>query len=150
MRQATRNYYTIRELTTIRDMRNTYALVQQLGHGIDLDTYMNYLVDMIAKGYRQIAVLENDQYIGIAGYWSGTKLFCGKYVELDNVVITASHRSKGIGHMLCSRLEEIARKNGARIAVLDAYVHNEKAHRFYFREGYTICGFHFLKSLENK
>ncbi|MDP4262828.1 MAG: GNAT family N-acetyltransferase [Bacteroidota bacterium] len=144
---ASATNYITRELATVTEMKDTYELLKQLGYDYDLDTYMNYLEDMIPKGYKQMVVLENDRYIGVAGFWLSTKLFCGPYVELDNVVVAASHRSKGIGHLLCNVVEEKARQYGCNIAVLDAYVHNERAHQFYFREGYIIRGFHFLKKL---
>lgn len=140
--------YIAKELTTVNEMKDTYELLKELGHDYDMDTYLHYLEDMISKGYKQLAILENNQYIGLAGFWLSTKLFCGPYVELDNVIVAASHRSKGIGNLLCSIIEEKARQYGCRVAVLDAYVQNERAHRFYFREGYKIIGFHFFKKLD--
>jgi GNAT superfamily N-acetyltransferase len=143
---AITNYIT-RELATVAEMKATYELMKELGHDYNMDTYMLYLEDMIPKGYKQMAILEGNQYIGVAGFWLSTKLFCGAYVELDNVVVAASHRSKGIGHLLCKAVEDKAKQSGCNIAVLDAYVHNQRAHQFYFREGYIIRGFHFLKQL---
>jgi GNAT superfamily N-acetyltransferase len=140
--------YNTRELATIAEMKITFELMKELGHDYDLATYMHYLEDMIPKGYKQMIILEENKCIGVAGFWLSTKLFCGPYVELDNVVVAASHRSKGIGHLLCVAVEEKAKESGCKIAVLDAYVYNERAHQFYFREGYIIRGFHFLKKLE--
>src|SRR5882724_7732946 len=71
--------YIARELATVTEMKDTYTLLKQLGHEYDRDTYMTYLEDMIPKGYKQIVILEGDQYIGVAGFWLSTKLFCGPY-----------------------------------------------------------------------
>ena len=40
-----------------------------------------------------------------------------------------------------------AKQLGCKFIVLDAFVDNRDAHRFYFCDGYVIRGFHFLKSL---
>jgi GNAT superfamily N-acetyltransferase len=141
------NDYIFRELATIEEMKDSYDLLKELGYSHSLETYFNYLEDMIPKGYKQMAMLEDNKCVALSGFWMSTKLFCGPYVELDNFVVAASHRSKGIGSLLCNFIEERAKQSGCNIAVLDAYVYNERAHQFYFRQGYIIRGFHFLKKL---
>ena len=124
-----------------------FDLVRQLGYEFDLERYAALLDEMIPSGYCQMAVFEDEACIALAGYWYQTRLYCGRYVELDNVVVSAAYRSQGIGQILCRAIEEEGRKNGCRVANLNAYVVNAAAHRFYYREGYSILGFHFTKPL---
>lgn len=139
--------YSTRILETVKEMAPNYDLIMQLNYRIDRETYLSYLEDMTSKGYKQLAVFEEENCIGLAGYWVATKFYCGKYLELDNVIVNEDARSKGIGKLMCDRLEAEARKAGCKTAVLNAYVQNNKAHKLYMREGYRILGFHFIKEL---
>ena len=105
------------------------------------------LEEMLNNGYRMIGVFDADKCIGVSGFWLGTKLYSDKYLEADNVVIDKGYRSKGIGKLLMDWLEEEAKRKGCKMLMLDAYVENFSGHKFYWREGYTARGFHFLKKL---
>lgn len=109
---------------------------------------MNSLLDdMIAHGYRMVVAVENGQAVGVSGIWVTSKFYCGKYMELDNVVVAASHRSAGIGRMLTDFMTELAVQEGCVTMMLDAYLENEKAHTFYKREGFAPKGYHFIKKI---
>ncbi len=90
---------------------------------------------------------KSDECIAISGYWLGTKLWCGKYLELDNVVVKSSNRGSGAGKLIQTYLEKKAQEMNCNIMVLDAYANNYKAHRFYYNQGYAPKGFHFIKML---
>jgi GNAT superfamily N-acetyltransferase len=105
---------------------------------------------MLPNGYGQIAVLEKDLCLAVAGFWINTRIYCGKYIDIDNVVVREGYRSRGIGKLVTDWLEELGRNEGCGYSILDAYVENSKAHKFYFREGYMIRGFHFLKKLKDQ
>ena len=49
--------------------------------------------------------------------------------------------------MLVDWILEKGRSEGCQVLMLDAYVQNTNAHRFYYREGYTITGFHMTRAL---
>ena len=139
--------YTHRFLYRIEEMLPYYDLVVQLGYSFTASEYPRLLNEMIPQGYRQVVILEGEKAIGLSGIWINTKLFSGKYAELDNVIVDPAYRNKGVGHLLCQLVEAHAREQNCRIAVLDAYVENFAAHRFYYREGYIARGSHFLKKL---
>ncbi len=77
-----------------------------------------------------------------------TKIYSGKYVELDNVVTDENYRGKEIGKLLCNYVLTIAKQNNCKTAMLDAYLENHQAHHFYEREGFVKKGFHFIKKLQ--
>jgi ribosomal protein S18 acetylase RimI-like enzyme len=140
--------YTFKEFTAVKDMLVNYELIVQLSPHITRQRYEEMLVDMVKHGYRQLCIYDGEKCIGLTGIWIATKLYSGKYIELDNVVIDKDYRSKGIGKMLCDKAIEEGRRAGCETVMLDAYAENQDAHRFYFREGFIIRGFHFLKKLK--
>lgn len=95
--------------------------------------------------YQLIGAFSNSSLVGLAGAWIATKIWCGRYLEIDNLVVAASHRSSGIGSQLISHLETVARERDCKILVLDSYTANTLSHRLYHRLGFEIWGFHFVK-----
>jgi GNAT superfamily N-acetyltransferase len=87
------------------------------------------------------------ELLGVAGMWAGTKIWCGKYLEIDNFVLDQSCRSQGIGRHFMEWIEHFAAEQGCKLLTLDSYVSNHPSHRFYHRHGYEIWGFHFVKPL---
>jgi GNAT superfamily N-acetyltransferase len=140
----------VRELLTLEEMTPHLALIQQLYPKLDLDKYSDYLSQMIPRNYRQIAVFDQGECIGLTGYWFNIKLWSGKYIELDNFIVHQDHRSKGVGKLICDFAEQIALERGCTNIVLDAYTTNFKAHRFYYNQGYGAKGFHFVKILDKE
>ena len=102
---------------------------------------------MLPYRYAQVGIFLEERCIGLSGYWIGTKLYCGKYLEIDNFVILPEYRNKGIGKIMLNWLENQARTQQCTHIMLDAYVENFKAHHFYYREGFIARGFHYLKQL---
>lgn len=140
-----------REFTTIDEMLTQIDTIRFLYPKITLEKYKSFLSDMLPHNYTQIAVFENDVCLGITGCWSATKLWTGKYLEIDNFVVHPEHRSKGIGKILTDFIEQKAINLGCSSIVLDAFTGNFGAHRFYYNQGYAPKGFHFVKVLdENK
>ena len=124
-----------------------FSLMKQLTKKLKKSHYKHMLKDMLAHGYRMAGVFEEGKCVGLSGFWISTKIYSGKYVELDNVVMDEKHRSKGIGKMLSDWIIAEAKKQGCKTAMLDAYVENSAGHKFYLREGYRIRGFHFIKKI---
>ena len=138
----------ITELTTIKEMLVEIDTIRFLYPNLSAEKYEKYLSEMIPHNYTQIAVFEKDVCLGITGCWSATKLWTGKYLEIDNFVVHPEHRSKGIGKMLTEYIEQKALDLDCSSIVLDAYTENFAAHRFYYNQGYGPRGFHFVKILD--
>lgn len=137
--------YTFKVLTQKSEMLPLYPLIRQLSPGVTEERYTYMLDDMLAHGYRMVVVYEGEHCVGVSGIWVATKIYSGRYLELDNVVVADTHRSKGIGKLLTDFVQELALAEGCETLMLDAYLENEKAHAFYEREGFTKRGYHFLK-----
>jgi hypothetical protein len=90
----------IRALKTKQEMLTNYELLLEVYPNLKMEEYDRELDDMIPHNYGQVAVFIDNECVGLTGFWIGTKLWCGKYLELDNVVISSKKRSKGIGKVL--------------------------------------------------
>lgn len=97
--------------------------------------------------YIPIGAFEGDKLIGFAGVWIATKMWCGRYLEIDNFVVHPEHRSTGVGTALMSFIDQLAEERGCNLQTLDAWTTNHASHRLYYRRGFEVWGFHFVKSL---
>lgn len=138
----------LRELSSIQEMLNQFETIKLLYPIMAIEKYEAYLTEMIPHNYKQLAIFENDFCVGMTGFWFGTKLWTGKYLEIDNFVTHPDHRKKGIAKLMTDYLAEKARKLGCTCIVLDAFTGNFDAHRFYYNQGYVPKGFHFIKTID--
>lgn len=95
--------------------------------------------------YRLIGGFSDGALAGVAGAWVATKIWCGRYLEIDNLVVAPEHRGSGVGSALIRYLEELAVREECNLVVLDSYTANQPSHRLYHRLGFEIWGFHFVK-----
>ena len=140
----------LKELTTKQGMLSNIELMRFLYPTFTVEKYDAYLTEMIPHNYKQIAVFEQDVCVGISGLWSGTKLWSGKYMEIDNFIVHPDHRKKGVGKMMTDYVDDKAKETGCTMIVLDAFTENFTAHRFYYNQGYVPKGFHFLKIINKE
>ncbi|RYD18680.1 MAG: GNAT family N-acetyltransferase [Verrucomicrobiaceae bacterium] len=97
--------------------------------------------------YELFGAFVDGELAGLAGAWVATKIWCGRYLEVDNLVVSEDHRSSGIGSLLVKHLEALAREKDCKVVVLDSYASNTASHRLYYRLGFEIWGFHFVKPI---
>ena len=98
---------------------------------------------MTAERYRLAAVVEGGAVRAVAGYRTMEMLYSGPILYVDDLVTDDRARSGGNGKRLLDWLKGEARVLGCVQVHLDSGVWRAQAHRFYFREGLTILGFHF-------
>ena len=140
---------TLRELNGLDEMLQTLDVLQELYPSLTPENYLADLKEMLPNNrYGQVAVFNGDTCVGVSGYWIGTKLWCGKYLEIDNLVVSAKVRSKGVGKMIFDYLAEKAQQEECSMVSLDSYTSNFKAHKFFYNEGFAPKGFHFINILD--
>lgn len=133
------------QLIPAEKIHSIQPLLQLLNEGLDKEIILQRLDEMITRGYKCLGVYDNEKLIGICGIWMLTKIYIGRHVEPDNVTIHPDYRNKGIGEKMMEWVNEYAVSNGCIASELNAYVGNNKGHRFWMNQGYKILGFHFQK-----
>lgn len=99
------------------------------------------------KNYKCFGLFKNDLLIGVSSGWITVRLYSGKQLEIDNVIINSTIQSKGYGKFFINEIESWAITNNCKTIELNTYVQNNRSHKFYFNQGYSILGFHFQKHL---
>lgn len=139
---------TIRPLTTDDSLAATGLLVHL---NPDIPTaVLRQRYEMILDEhphFRSIGAFLGDELVGLAGIWIATRIWCGRYLEIDNLVVHPLHRDEGIATALFAHLEELGRSEDCNLLVLDSYTSNHPSHRLYHRLGFEIWGYHFVKPI---
>lgn len=128
-------------------MLTCFPLIQFLNPNMEYPRYESLLRLMLPNNYRMVGAFQGTTCVALSGYWIGAKLYSGRYLEVDNFVVDEQYRSQRVGKQLLDWLTQEAEQNQCEMMMLDAYVVNNAAHKFYLREGFVIKGFHFLKRL---
>ena len=139
----------VRELIDKEEMLKNLSVLQDLYPSLTLSEYSSELDLMLPHNYGQVGVFEGDICLGLSGFWIGTKLWCGKYLELDNIVVSKTQRSQGIGKLMFDFLHKKALENDCTMLSLDSYTTNFNAHKFFYKEGFSPKGFHFINILKD-
>jgi ribosomal protein S18 acetylase RimI-like enzyme len=138
----------IKELNRKEEMAAAFSLIQQVRKEINFETYVSNIEEMMRlNNFKMIAAFNGEKIVGVAGYWISLMLYCGRYVQVSNFAVDENSRGLGIGKKILSAIDEIAKKQKCEKVVLDSYVENKKSHSLFFREGFYIRGFHFMKEL---
>ena len=79
----------VQEINGKEEMLANLTLLQEVYPNLTQEDYSKELDSMICHNYGQVGVFIGGECVGLTGYWIGTKLWCGKYLELDNVVVSS-------------------------------------------------------------
>ena len=137
----------IKYLTSNEELFSIYPLIRQHHISMNDTDFTNFVQEMKGTGYQCIGVYIAGKLLATVGFWIGVRFYCGKYMYVNNFVVDNSERENGIGSKVMHWLEEEARRLTCKAVVLDSYVTNSAAHKFYFGKGYVISNFHFKKDI---
>ena len=139
---------SIRNLTAT-ELPAAAALLHLLNPDTPAPVVAERLATILAEHphYHLVGAFAGERLAGVAGAWIATKIWCGRYLEIDNLVVDPEQRSSGVGSLLIRHLEETGRASDCKLLVLDSYVSNHPSHRLYHRLGFEIWGFHFIKPI---
>lgn len=136
------------KILTREHLEDIALLSQQLNPKLTLEEIRHSLHQMFDfANYNCFGVFLNNKLVGLLGGWITVRLHSGKQLEVDNLIIDASLRSKGIGKLFFEFIEKWATQNQCKTVELNTYLQNSKSHKFYFNLGYSILGFHFGKDI---
>ena len=137
----------VRKLNGRNEMLAQLDLLRELYPTLEASDYSRQLDEMLPHNYFQVGAFDGDCCMGISGVWIGNKLWCGKYLEIDHIVIRNEARSEGIGKRLVDFLKKLAEEEQCISIGLDSFTFNHQSQKFFFREGFEIKGFHFVHVL---
>lgn len=137
----------------VREMRvgeygEMVPLLVELNPVMEPGVIEDRLEQIKGQGYGCVGAYSGERLVGICGYWETTRIYSGRQLELDNVVVAKEFRNKGVGRRMLAKMEEIANAHGCQTMELNTYVTSYDTHRFYMNEGFVILGYHMKKDLE--
>ncbi len=121
--------------TTPEHIAASFTVISELRPHLSLDSFMA-LVERMQKnhGYK-LVYLDDDGIKAVAGIRIAEWLYAGKYLEIDDLITTATARSKGYGSQLISWVANYARQQECAQLRLVSGVQRVDAHRFYLNQG---------------
>lgn len=117
-------------------------------HKYDPDLKMDWAQSLVGKNYftellnspEAICLIaeENNTPVGyIAAAPKELSYRLSKYIEIENMGVSPSYRSKGIGSQLIEKVLELAKKKGFQKVYVNTYSDNIKAIDFYEKSGFN-------------
>ena len=138
---------SIRLAETDADIERTYDVMVQLRPHIPREGYVDRIRRMQTAGFL-LAMVEYDGAVTTAaGFRIMEQLVVGRVLYVDDLITDENLRSSGHGGQMLQWLRDYAKAENCASFELDSGVWRAQAHRFYFRHGMTIMGFHFKVEL---
>lgn len=140
--------FTLEHLDNEQALRTSFELMRVLRpHLVNCADYVEQLVRQTQQGYRLLAALDGEQIVGLAGYREMENLLYGRFIYLDDLVVSPALQRSGLGGRLLDAVRNEAVRQQCDHFVLDTGLHMPLAQRFYFRHGLLARGMHFTQSL---
>src|SRR5579872_7360297 len=136
-----------RELTR-NDSDAIVPLANKLHPSMDPEKVRTLLAEMFnLPTYHCFGLWQDGKLVAMSNGWITVRIYSGKQLEVDNVIVDPDLRSQGVGKYFFQQIDNWAKENQCNTIELNTFVANSKSHKFYFNEGYKILGFHFQKAL---
>lgn len=143
------NTHALRHAKTDEEVRACFSVMQQLRpHLLSEQDFADRVSRMRAENYHLLAVWAEESVIALAGYRQQENLLYGRFLYVDDLVVSDSSRRGQWGARLLEALDAIAHASDCRQLVLDTALSNAHAQRFYFRQGLLTSAMRFYKVLE--
>ncbi|SAK64536.1 N-acetyltransferase GCN5 [Caballeronia catudaia] len=140
---------TFRHLDAADDWTLAFDVMKELRpHLTDANAFCAQMRRQREESYRLLAACDDEgTFLGLAGYRTQTNTLYGRFVYVDDLVVTSRLQRSGIGACLLDKVREIARHSRCAHFVLDTGLHMALAQRFYYRNGLLAKGMHFVEPL---
>lgn len=126
------------------DLPDTWPVMAQLRPHLNEVDYLAMVRRMRATdGFRMFAARRGDGVVGVAGVRPMELLYCGRILQIDDLVVSSAERSTGVGKALVDHVKAVAWAESRSEVHLDSGLARTDAHRFYEREGFERLGYHF-------
>ncbi|GGC13374.1 N-acetyltransferase GCN5 [Oxalicibacterium flavum] len=138
----------IRHIEDDTGLDASFAVMQELRpHLVNRASYIAQIARQRTQGYYLLAAWRDGGVVGLAGYRVLENLLYGRFVYVDDLVVTAALHRAGVGERLLQAARQQAIALQCQHFVLDTGLHMALAQRFYFRQGLLARGLHFVETL---
>jgi GNAT superfamily N-acetyltransferase len=138
----------IKHIDSDADLDASFPVMKELRpHLADRAAYAAQVARQRTQGYRLLAAWREGAIAGLAGYRLQNNLLYGRFMYVDDLVVTASLHGSGLGERLLKAARQQAIAQHCKHFVLDTGLHMALAQRFYFRQGLLARGMHFVEPL---
>lgn len=146
--QETSGQITIKKLNSKEEILLAFPIIRQRYQQLSLEKFSEQIGEMIEMNdFKMIGSFLDGKIVGVCGYWILRMLYCGRYIQLSSFIVDEEKRGLGIGRKIIAEIEKIGKELQCEKIILDSYTENKKSHSLYYREGFYIRGFHFMKDL---
>lgn len=138
----------LRKALTEAEIAATYPVIRELRQDLTLPDFISLVAEARRRDdYELVAAFEGAACVAAMGYRVLFDLVHGKHLYVDDLVVTESHRSRGLGARLLGHAEGEAQRRGCRSLRLCAGIENVGGRRFYERNGWFARSLVFKKKL---
>ena len=137
-----------KQATSDKEIEDCFDVMSELRTHLQKESFLNTVREMEKDGFKLAFIKNKDKVVATAGYRIYTNLFMGKHLYIDDLVTAENERSQGYGEKMIDWLRNEAIKENCKFYHLDSGTHRKEAHKFYFRQGFTIASFHFSEKLK--
>lgn len=110
----------IKHIESDADLEASFPVMQELRpHLSDRATYIAQIAQQRTQGYRLLAAWRDGAIVGLAGYRLQDNLIYGRFVYVDDLVVTASLQRTGRGERLLQAARQQAIALHCKHFVLD-------------------------------
>ncbi|WP_347860804.1 GNAT family N-acetyltransferase [Salimicrobium sp. PL1-032A] len=135
------------ELKTKKEITQAFAVVNELRTNLDLNKYLELVTEaMETDNYHMFAMMEEEEMVAIAGFKPMISLYYGRFVWVDDLVVTSEKRNNGYGEIMLHFVEQWAAQNKYDHVALSSGLEQTVSHKFYQEKmDYDKASYVFLK-----
>ena len=126
-----------------------FEVMAELRPQLRREDFLPTVRQMQREGYQLACLEEHGNVVAVAGYRISHSFFLGRSLFIDDLVTAAATRGRSHGARLLDWLRDQARAAGCTVVHLESGTQRERAHKFYFTQGFTINAFHFQQRLDD-
>ncbi|KGX91107.1 N-acetyltransferase [Pontibacillus halophilus JSM 076056 = DSM 19796] len=137
----------IHHLHRDEEILSAYPIMRQLRTHLEEEEYKALVREaMEVDRYHLVAYSMNGAIVSVVGFKPMTTLYYGRFVWVCDLVTDEMHRSKGLGEILLSYVEDWARQHAFTSVALSSGLSRHGAHDFYEEQmGYDRVSYVFKR-----
>ncbi len=137
----------IREIESIEEAKKHFPIIQEVRTHLDIETYLETLVAAREQGYKMLGLFEDNHCLAIMGYRMIVDFVHGKHLYIDDLVVTSKRRGQGLGPVLLSHAEELAKEQNCLQVRLCTGIDSQRAKNFYEKNNWNLRAVAYKKKL---